>query len=117
MSKWQPTLQELNSFSYLIKEVDVLSEVLGKIHSNPNVECKVKNIESKFVSKIDELQAAYQKILQWIFGIEDPLIRLIFEERFLNCKTWEQVVCRVGGANTEYSVKQMAYRYLKRGGV
>ena len=114
MNEYKPTLKELNSLSYLIKEVDVLSEMLDKIRSNPNVECKVENIEARLVSKIDELQAAYPKILQWIFSIDDPLIRLIFEERFLNCKTWDQVVCRAGGNNTEYSVKQMAYRYLKR---
>ena len=114
MNEYKPTLKELNSLSYLIKEADVLSEMLDKIRSNPNVECKVENIEARLASKIDESQAAYQKILQWIFSIDDPLIRLIFEERFLNCKAWDQVVCRVGGNNTEYSVKQMAYRYLKK---
>ena len=113
MSEYKPTLKELNSLSCLIKEVDALSELLNKIRSSLYAECEVEHIEARLVSKIDESQAAYQKILQWIFSIDDPLLRLIFEERFLNCKTWNQVVCRVGGNNTEYSVKQIAYRYLK----
>ena len=49
----------------------------------------------------------------YIDGVEDSLTRQILTLRYVNGLSWQQVADSVGGANTEGSVKQLAYRYLK----
>lgn len=134
--EYQPTIQELKRVQYLKKEIETLSQILKEFKSSSlvgvklyygkelcvhrrdskieNRICKIETLKTEIEEKIAELQKLYSKILHWIFSIDDALIRLIFEEKYLNCRTWNQVADIVGGMNTEYSVKKMAYRYLEK---
>jgi hypothetical protein len=140
MENWKPTLQELKGVYYLDKEIQSLSTTLFEIKSSsvvgsksyPNtvtvsnynryskVENKVaaiQSVESALKDKIVELQELYNKILQWIFSVDDSLVRMIYKLRYLELYTWNEVADAVGGNNTEYSVKKMAQRYLKKEGI
>lgn len=55
-----------------------------------------------------------KKIEEYISGIEDCQIRLIFSRRFVDLMSWRQIAFTVGGGNTEDSVKKACYRHLKK---
>lgn len=134
---YKPTIQDLKRVQYLNKEIETLSKILDKIKLGSVVGAKsyrdtestakyyklskgekrtveIESLETEIANRMVELHILYQQILHWIFGIDDALIRLIFEEKYLNCRTWNQVADIVGGQNTEDSVKKMAYRYLEK---
>ena len=50
----------------------------------------------------------------YLRGIQDRQLRLIFILRFVDLKSWSDVAERIGGGNTENSVKKMCYRHLKK---
>lgn len=135
--KYVPTLQELKSVAYLDKEIENLAKTLNEIETASVVgakshlnSCRTSNysrysrvekkalhivtIKTELENKIVELQELYSKILHWIFNIDDPLIRMIFKLRYLDLLTWYRVAYKIGGPNTEHSVKKMHYRYLEK---
>ena len=105
-TEYKPTMKELKRVYYLKKEIQSLQKTLQKVEA----EAILLNI----AIKTTELQMQYDKIFTWIFSIDDPLIRLIIKARYLDCYTWNEVADEVGGNNTEYSVKKIAYRYFEK---
>lgn len=67
--------------------------------------------------KIEQEKAAFEreKIDMELFlrRIQDAQLRLIFILRFVDLKSWNEVADEIGGNNTEASVSQACYRYLK----
>ena len=49
----------------------------------------------------------------YIAAIPDSLTRQIFTLRFIEGHSWRGVAARLGGGNTEMSVRQRVYRYLR----
>ena len=69
-------------------------------------------------SMIDDRKARcwdeLRRLNAYIDGVEDSLTRQILTLRYVNGLSWQQVANSVGGANTEYSVKHICYRYLAK---
>lgn len=55
-----------------------------------------------------------QRLERYISTIPDSLTRMVFTLRFISGLSWLQVALRIGGNNTEDSVKKTCYRYLDR---
>lgn len=104
--EYKPTKKELKTVYYLKKEILSLHKTFQKVESDA--------ILLTIACKTTELQMQYERILNWIFSIDDPLIRLIIKARYLDCYTWNEVADEVGGNNTDHSVKKMAYRYFEK---
>ena len=51
------------------------------------------------------------KIGRYINSIDDSLTQTIFRLRFISLLSWQEVASKTN--NTEYSVKQICYRYLR----
>lgn len=79
---------------------------------------------SRTVAEIVDLQAIIaakqlqciherNRLERYISEIPDSLTRQIFALRFINGLTWYQTAMHIGGGNTEDSVRQRVYRYLK----
>ena len=51
------------------------------------------------------------KIGRYINSIDDSLTQTIFRLRFISLCSWQEVASKTN--NTEYSVKQICYRYLR----
>ncbi|MDD6735723.1 MAG: hypothetical protein PUE13_05360 [Clostridiales bacterium] len=64
--------------------------------------------------KLEQLERTRREILSFIMSIDDPQTRLIFKLRCLNNLTWNAVADKVGGMNSEYTVKKRFYRYLDK---
>ena len=77
---------------------------------------KEMNGFSKVNGKIKELKQKKEDILNFIMGIDDSQTRLIFKLRCFDMLSWNAVADRIGGMNSEYTVKKRFYRYLKKKG-
>lgn len=66
--------------------------------------------------RLSELKDKRQEIVNFIMSIEDPQIRLIVKLRCFNLLSWNAVADRIGGMNSEYTVKKRFYRFLAKAG-
>lgn len=64
--------------------------------------------------KVTLLKKKHDKITSFILDIDDSQTRLIFKLRCLDSLTWNQIADRIGGMNSEDTVKKRFYRYLKK---
>lgn len=71
------------------------------------------DLARKIEEERDNFEAEKAKLEHYLRCIEDTQLRLIFILRFVDLKSWNEVAASIGGNNTEGSVKQACYRYLK----
>lgn len=110
--------EELKDNTY-ISGVDMskIRSSKGKMYDKVS-DMAIKSAETKrkITKKLIELENAKCEITEYILNIDDPQTRLIFKLRCLNLLNWNEVADRVGGMNSEYSVKKRFYRYLEKCG-
>lgn len=128
------TRQELAQFGHLKREVVLLEDKLhrareralqmgrvpdgmprGSATGDP-VGVQTANIvlyETLLAQKLEECQRLLNEITAFINGIGDSLLRQVFLLRYVEGLTWNRVADRIGGGNTENSLKQMHSRYLR----
>lgn len=75
---------------------------------------EMADVQARVDSYNEKLKAEESQILDYINAIDDSRLRLIFELRFIDCKSWSEVADFIGGGNTEDSVKKSCYRYIKK---
>lgn len=75
---------------------------------------KITELENKIEDRIWELEELKNEVSDYILSIEDPQTRLIFMLRCLKMLSWNAVADKVGGMNSEYSVKKRFYRHLEK---
>ncbi len=130
------TLKGLSQYYYIKKEIIDLQERLQELRNSTgsiaspdwsgmpkasNTSSKVEREALKLVELERELENQYirlydkkREIEEYIASIDDPLMRLIFRYRFIDCLSWQRVAFKVGGGNTAQSVKMRCYRYIKQ---
>lgn len=69
--------------------------------------------ESKLKKELEDYKAKRLVIETFLRSVEDYQMRLILSYRFVDLLTWAGVAQKIGGGNTEESVKKMCYRFLK----
>lgn len=128
------TLNELSQLYYMDKLIARTDELIMRLESKlglqspslsdmprtPGVNDKIGTLVPDKLDALErakrqraEYEEAKERITAYIDGIEDLHIRLIFQFRFLDKMSWNEVADAVGGGNTEDSVKKLCYRYLK----
>lgn len=70
-----------------------------------------KNIQ-RIENKYTELLELQNKTEEYIESIGDSRMRRIVRMRFIDKMTWNQVASRIGGNNTEDSIKKAFYRFI-----
>lgn len=116
--------REIEHLQHQLEELECLAEgttqaITGMPHGSGTSD-KVGRYAVRIAdlrSMIDDRKARcwdeLRRLNAYIDGVEDSLTRQILSLRYVNGLNWQQVADNVGGANTEGSVKQLAYRYLK----
>ena len=115
--------REIKIYEQRIKELENLAEgTTQNITGMPaagNVNDKVGQIATDIAYYKSQIELNKQKcwnelnrLNTYIQGIDDSLTRQIFTLRFINGFTWEQVASDIG--SSEYAIKQICYRYIKR---
>nr|DAP20087.1 MAG TPA: Protein of unknown function (DUF722) [Caudoviricetes sp.] len=61
-----------------------------------------------------ELTETLNQVEEFIAGVKDSRIRRIITLRFIENLSWNKVADRIGGGNTEDSVKKMFYRFMEK---
>lgn len=101
------TKKDLLGAYYLEKEIELLEERKKQIYGADR---------QKIAEKISELTEKRQEILSFIMAIDDPQTRLIAELRCMKSLKWNAVADKIGGMNSEYTVKKRFYRFLEKVG-
>lgn len=126
------TKDELKQIYYINKEIQMWQRELEKIRSqglvkSPTISDMPKGGRkfdvSDYVSAIADYEAVIRgllakvqiqrkKIIEYIEGVDDSLMKQIIFYRCVSCMTWQEVADAVGGNNTENSVKKAYSRFL-----
>ena len=101
------TKKDLLGAYYLEKEIELLEE--GKERTSGTD-------KRRLAEKISELIKKRQEIHSFIMAIDDPQTRLIAELRCMKSLKWNAVADKIGGMNSEYTVKKRFYRFLDKVG-
>ena len=129
------TVKELSQLYYLNREIEreqlrirelkdaatntaakpiTTSPGAGGISDNTAIIAQVVDCEVIIKAKQQVAAVEYKRLIEYINGIDDSLIRQIIALRFVNGLKWRQVAEHIGGNNTEDSVKKACYRYIKK---
>jgi hypothetical protein len=129
------TRKELEGLYYLRKEIERDEERIEELRAKAE-SCTqqlsdmphgsgISDKTSEYVDKIIELQLKIfekaldcieqeTRITDFLRTIDDPLIRLIIELRHVDFMKWRDIAQKIGGENTEDSVRMMHGRFLKK---
>ena len=108
------TRKELESVFYITAEIDLWETELNNIKDSPKDWRNATYIEQKIREKTDELKRLKSEIDLFILSIPDSLTRMIVHMRAVQLLTWNEIATKVGGPNTENTVKKMYSRFLKK---
>lgn len=75
---------------------------------------EIVDLEHIMQARLALIQAERVRLERYISSIPDSLTRQIFEDRFVELMTWNEVAQDIGGGSTPDRVKKICYRYLKR---
>ena len=129
------TVKELSQLYYLNREIEMDKRRLAELEmlaSHPKARnldamphapgygdalarCVAEIVDLKAIISAKQQQCIYERnrLERYISGIPDSLTRQIFALRFINGFSWHQTAMRVGGGNTDESVRKRVYRYLQ----
>lgn len=129
------TVKELSEVYYIQKIINRYDEKIAQLYASLEPggmnlsgmprDPSPKNRMVEVIAKVDELkrkkrieeakqQVAGIKLDKFIEECDNPQIRIILMYRFVDFLKWEAVAAKLGGNNTEDSVKKACYRFLKK---
>ena len=74
----------------------------------------IEKIRARLIRRIRRCKKLRLEIEEFIEEIEDSRIRLIFELRYIQCKSWVYISNKLGSSNESYARKSHD-RYIARG--
>ncbi len=67
-----------------------------------------------YIQQRDELAGKCVEIEEWMLSVDDSLVRLAIRHKYESGLTWRETAQRIGGYNTEDSVRKAVERYLQK---
>ena len=104
------TKDELNQYRSLKREVEELNKKIKSSQTQVNV--KASSLEKRKLSCIKQCS----EIEQYIFHIEDSLIRRIFVYRYIEGRhrmSWQRIATEIGEQDEQYP-RRVHNRYLQK---
>ena len=106
------TRKELESIFYITAEIELWKTELNNIKGS----CDWRDapyIEQKIREKTEELKRLRSEIDLFILSIPDSQTRMIVHMRCVQLLMWKEIADKIGGPNTEDTVKKRYFRFLK----
>ena len=92
-----------------------IQKVEGLEIDTDKFENHIINMELRRVRKMqDETDTALSETRQMVDDIDDEFVKAIITYRFIEGMSWRQVAFKMGGGNTEDSVRKAYIRYFDR---
>lgn len=116
ISMWERELNNLREQSLMkSKEITDMPFANTNTTGDPVAELamKITDVEMVILGKKKELELERARVIDFIGNIEDSLMRMIVKYRCVDCLSWYNVAIRIGGNNTEDSVKKAFSRFCK----
>jgi hypothetical protein len=111
---WQKELEKLQCQSLAKgQEITGMPFVSGTTDKVGRMAVEMADMETVIRGKIAEIQLQRKKILDYINGIEDSMLRQIVFLRNVSCMSWNEISRDIGGNNTENSVRMMYNRNIR----
>ena len=129
------TRQELSQLYYLRREINSDKERLAKLEAAasstspissgmPNgkgnitdrtaLAVEIAMLKSLIFEKICREEQELRRLMNYISGVEDSLMRQILTARIVDNLNWTAVAMRVGGGNTAATDRQRCNRFLRQ---
>ncbi len=131
------TIKELSQYRWLVREIEMTErriaeleesaagpsspDLSGDPHGTGYVNNKIERQAVAIVTLWEKLNRQKAKCIEeklrletYIETIPDSQTRQIFVLRFVDGLSWRQVAFKVGGGNTDDSVRKVCFRYLQR---
>ena len=125
---------ELSQLLYLKREIDQSGERLAELErrsaeylettsSKPSLEnlTEHRKIKSEIITLKNTIEVKrklcvteYQRLMEYITGVEDSFMRQILTYRYIDGFSWVQVAMHIGGDNTGDGVRKAHTRFLKK---
>ena len=111
---WQKELDRLQCKS-LVKGQEITDMPFGSGTSDKVADLAIEIVDTKAVIKgmLAEIQIQRRKIIDYIEGIDDSLLRQVMFLRNVSCMSWGRVANEIGGSNTENSVRMIYNRHFE----
>lgn len=128
------TKEELRQIFYINKEIQMWQRELDKLRCTSLVKSPIisdmprggqhKGMEDLAIDLAEyetiikgllaKVQIQRKRIVEFIDGIDDSLMKQIVFYRHISCMSWNEVASSIGGGNTEDSVRMAYNRYFKK---
>lgn len=110
---WQRELDRLQCKS-LVGSPTIDGMPKGSGTSDKVADLAIEKADIKLIiqGKLSEIQLQRKKIMEYINGIDDSLLRKIMFLRNVSCMSWNQVARELG--STENCVKQIYSRHFRK---
>lgn len=129
------TLKELSQLYYLNREIEDLKNKIAELEAKAtDTSVKITGMprgsgtgdkigraveelcyyKSKLINRFAQCRIELIRLNDYISACPDSLTRQILTYRFVNGLPWNQVAAHIGYPATEWSVKDAAYRYIRK---
>jgi hypothetical protein len=128
------TRRELNQLYHLNREIEqdkqrlrelesaatnTNSRITGMPHAagisdKTSIAVEIAYLRGVIENKIQRTFYEYNRLINYINGIDDSFVRQVLTLRHINGLTWFQISQHIGGGNTESCVKMAYHRYLTK---
>lgn len=114
LKMWEHELERLKMRSPVTSPIPKTGS--GSNKSDPTARIVERRIEvENYVKfKAEQLQAARDEAVEFIWSIPDSLTRMIVFYRCVSLMSWRRVAYEVGGGNTENGVRMSYKRFMDK---
>lgn len=106
------TKQDLTRCLTLRRQLERSRELLASLET-AGLTAEAADVKKTMSGLEVDIQRSEAEVMDWIGGIEDDVMRMIFRLRFLRGLEWKTVATLIGGGKTTRSVELRARRYLE----
>lgn len=109
---WERELYELKSSSSVSSPLPHIGTGSTSDPTANNAQ-RVIELENKIAKLKSELQSEREEVINFILNIPDSVTRMIVYYRCVKLMSWRKVAFKVGGDNSEESVRQTYSRFMR----